>query len=217
MTLSNIFLICFLVGFALSLISFLFGTLHLQLPHHLGGHLSGRPGAGHGVFRASAGQGPGPAGGGTGAAAGKGLAGHGEAGISPVNFMTICAFLAWFGGVGYLATQYFALAAVGAVGVAVAGGFAGSSAVFLFMAKVLMPHESHLDPADFEMVGMLATVTLPIRSGGIGEIQFIQEGSRRSCSARSDEGEAVEKGVEVVVARYERGVAYVRRFEEMVK
>lgn len=217
MTLSNFFLVCFLVGFALSLLSFLFGTLHLHLPHHLGGHLSGHPGAAHGVFHATAGHGVGGGHGGAGAATAKGMAGRGEGGISPVNFMTICAFLAWFGGVGYLATRYFALAAVGAVGVAVAGGIAGSSVVFLFMAKVLLPHESHLDPADFEMVGMLATTTLPIREGGIGEIQFVQEGTRRSASARSDDGHAIEKGVEVVVARYERGIAYVRRFEEMVK
>ncbi len=217
MTLSNFFLLCFLVGFTLSLISFLFGTLHLHLPHHLGGHLSGHVGTGQGVFHASAGHGPGLGQGADGAVAAKGPAGGSSGSVSPVNFMTICAFLAWFGGVGYLATRYFALAAVGAITFAAAGGFVGSSMVFFFMAKVLLPHESRLDPADFEMVGTLATVTLPIRSGGIGEIQFVQEGARRSASARSDDGQALEKGVEVVVARYERGVAYVRRFEEMVK
>ena len=217
MTLSNFFLLCFLVGFTLSLISFLFGTLHLHLPHHLGGHLSGHVGAGHGVLHAPAAHGAAATPGATSAAAGKSIAERSTGNVSPVNFMTICAFLAWFGGVGYLATRYFALAAVGAVIVAAAGGFVGSSLVFLFLAKVLLPHESRLDPVDFEMVGMLATVTLPIRSGGIGEIQFIQEGARRSASARSDDGQALEKGVEVVVARYERGVAYVRRFEEMVK
>lgn len=216
MTLSNFFLLCFLVGFALSLISFLFGTLHLHLPHHLRGHLSGHVGAGRGVFHAPAAHGATATPGAAAPAGGKGLA-RSASNFSPVNFMTICAFLAWFGGVGYLATRYFALAAVGAVIVAAAGGIIGSSLVFLFMARVLLPHESRLDPADFEMVGTLATVTLPIRTGGIGEIQFVQEGARRSASARSDDGQALEKGAEVVVARYERGVAYVRRFEEMVK
>jgi len=216
MTLANFFLLCFLVGFALSLLSFLFGTLHLHLPHHLGGHLSGHVGTGRGVFHAPGAHGAATSAGAASAAAGKGLVSRASS-ISPVNFMTVCAFLAWFGGVGYLATRYFALAAVGAVSVAAAGGFAGSSLVFLFMARVLLPHESRLDPADFEMVGTLATVTLPIRSGGIGEIQFVQEGARRSASARSDDGLALDKGEEVVVARYERGVAYVRRFEEMVR
>ena len=213
MTLSNFFLICFLVGFTLSLISFLFGALHLHLPHQL---------AGHGVFHHGAPHAPSVAHGGAGAAhagaaAGKGLAARDEGGASPVNFMTICAFLAWFGGVGFLVTRYYALAAVGAVSAAVAGGIAGASIVFVFLSKVLLPHETRLDPADFEMIGTLATVTMPIRSDGVGEIQFSQEGTRRSASARSDDGVALEKGAEVVVARYERGVTYVKRFEEMVK
>jgi membrane protein implicated in regulation of membrane protease activity len=200
MTLSNFFLICFLVGFALSLVSFLFGTLHLHLPHHPSVHGAFHHGAAH-----------------AGAAAGKALAGRQQSSLSPVNFMTLCAFLAWFGGVGYLVTRYYALAAVAAVGAALVGGLAGSSIVFVFLAKFLLPHETQLDPADFEMVGTLATVTLPIRPEGIGEIQFSQEGTRRSASARSEDGQALEKGAEVVVARYERGMAYVKRFEEMVK
>ncbi len=209
MTLSNFFLLCFLVGFALSLLSFLFGALHLHLPHH--------PSV-HGVFHHGAAHAPSMARAGAGAAhAGKGLAGRQKGGASPVNFMTVCAFLAWFGGVGFLVTRYYALAAFAAVGAALAGGLTGSSIVFVFLAKFLLPHETQLDPADFEMVGTLATVTLPIRSEGIGEIQFSQEGTRRSASARSEDGQALERGAEVVVARYERGMAYDKRFEEMVK
>ena len=215
MTLSNFFLVCFLVGFTLSLVSFVLGALHLHLPHHLGGHISGH--AGHGGFHAHAGHGPLMAQGHAGRVAGKGGIARGKASASPIDFMTICAFFAWFGGVGFLATRYYALAAMAAVGTAVAGGLTGASIVFLFMAKVLLPHESQLDPADFEMVGVLGTVTVPIRAGGIGEIQFTQEGTRRSASARSEDGQALERGAEVVVERYERGMAYVKRFDEMVK
>ena len=213
MTLSSFFLVCFLVGFTLSLLSFLFGALHLHLPHHAGHgvfHHAGGHGAGHGPSLAR-----GAAMGSSGAAAGK-LAARDGGGGSAINFMTVCAFLAWFGGVGYLVTRYYALAAVVAVSVAIAGGVAGASIVFVFMTKVLLPHESHLDPADFEMVGTLATVTLPIRAEGVGEIQYSQGGTRRSAHARSDDGIALEKGSEVVVARYERGVAYVKRFADMV-
>jgi len=218
MTLSSFFLVCFLVGFALSLLSFLSGALHLHLPHHAG-HGVFHHGGGHGSMHGP-GHGPslarGSAGASAGTAAGK-MAAQEEGGASPVNFMTICAFLAWFGGVGFLVTRYYAPAAVAAVSLAVAGGLAGSSIVFVFLTKVLLPHETRLDPADFEMVGTLATVTLPIRAEGVGEIQFSQGGARRSASARSDDGEALEKGSEVVVARYERGVAYVKRFEDLVK
>jgi membrane protein implicated in regulation of membrane protease activity len=203
MTLPTFFLVCFLVGFTLSLLSFLFGALHLHVPHH----------AGHGVMH----HGPSPARGAAGGhAAGKGLS-RDEGGASPVNFMTVCAFLAWFGGVGFLVTRYYALAAAVAVGTALLGGLVGASIVFVFLSKVLLPHETQLDPADFEMAGTLAAVTQSIRADGTGEIQFSKGGTRRSASARSDDGVAMERGVEVIVSRYERGIAYVKRFDDMVK
>ena len=65
------------------------------------------------------------------------------------------------------------------------------------------------------MVGVLGRTSLPIRESGTGEIIYSQAGTRRTCGARSENGSAIEKGVEVVVTRYDRGIAYVRRWEEM--
>ena len=39
--------------------------------------------------------------------------------------------------------------------------------------------------------------------------------ARLSCGARSEEGAAVERGREVVVTRFERGIAYVRGWDEL--
>ena len=72
-----------------------------------------------------------------------------------------------------------------------------------------------MDPADYDMVGVLGRLSIPIREGGTGEIIYSQAGTRRTCGARSENGAALEKGVEVVVTRYEKGIAYVRRWEEM--
>jgi len=227
MTLANFFLFCFAVGFLLSLLTFAFGTLHVHLPHHLFGH-----GAGHGVTHptghgmAHAPTGPHAAAQGVvagsvataGNLAGKPLSSAPESmDVSPVNFMTLTAFLAWFGGIGYLATRYYAETAAMAVALALGGGLAGASIVFFFLAKVLLPHETQMDPADYEMAGTLATVTSPIRPDGTGEIQFTRGGGRRLAYARSEDGRAIEKGAEVIVARYERGIAYVNLFDEMVK
>jgi hypothetical protein len=44
---------------------------------------------------------------------------------------------------------------------------------------------------------------------------FSQNGARRAASIRSDTGEAIAKGVEVVVTRCEKGIAHVRRWEEL--
>jgi len=64
------------------------------------------------------------------------------------------------------------------------------------------------------MVGVVGRVSAPIREGGTGEIIFSQAGTRRGCPARSDRGAALTKDLEVVVARYEHGIAYVRPWDE---
>ena len=38
-----------------------------------------------------------------------------------------------------------------------------------------------------------------------------------SAGARSHDGQTVEKGAEVVIERYENGIAYVNRWEEFTK
>jgi hypothetical protein len=58
-------------------------------------------------------------------------------------------------------------------------------------------------------------VTVGIREGGTGEIVYSQAGTRRSAGARSEEGAAIARGSEVVVTKYERGIAYVRPWEEL--
>ena len=135
--------------------------------------------------------------------------------VSPFNFGTIAAFLAWFGGAGYLATNYYRAWFVPALGIALVSGLAGGSIVFWFLAKVLMGREEHLDPANYEMVGVLGTVSGLIRQGGTGEILFSQEGSRRAAAARSEDGKPIPRGVEVVVTRFENGISYVRRWDEL--
>jgi hypothetical protein len=80
-----------------------------------------------------------------------------------------------------------------------------------------MKHDRELDPADYERTGVLARIVSPIREGGTGEIIFSQEGTRNTCGARSESGEALAKGTEVIITRYEKGIAYVRKWEEMAE
>ena len=187
MTWSDFYLICFLVGFGLSFLTLLAGNLHLHLPHlHLdhGIHL----GHGHG---------------------------HGGGGGAPwFNFSTMAAFLAWFGGTGYLLIRYYSVWFVAALVVAILSGMGGASIVFLFLAKVLMKHEESLDPADYEMAGVLGHLSIPIRPGGTGELIYSQEGTRRVTGARSEDGDAIPKGAEVMVTRYDKGIAYVRPWQD---
>ena len=137
--------------------------------------------------------------------------------MSFFNFATLTAFLAWFGGSGYLLTRYSALAVTLILLVAIVIGLIAAGMIFLFVVKFLMKRDRELDPADFDRVGVLGHIISPIREGGTGEIIFSQAGTRRTCGARAENGEALPKGTEVIVTRYEHGIAYVRKWEELAE
>lgn len=209
MTWELFYLICFIAGFLFSVFSFLGGMtrLHLHVPKHV--HVGGLGHApAHGHFG--------------GHAPGHGTTTHGHAKssvkgghFSVFNPMTFAAFLTWFGGTGYLLEHWRHIWVFAGLILSSATGVLGSAIVFWFVAKVLMKNEHDLDPLDYEMVGVLGRVSSSIRSGGTGEIVFTQEGVRRPCAARSENGESLGKGMEVVVTRYEHGVAYVRPWDEL--
>ncbi len=189
MTWADFYLICFLVGLALSVLSAITGSSHihvhvphLHVPHVHVPHVHG-----------------------------PGLA---DEGVHWLNFGTLTAFLAWFGGTGYLLERFYGVWFLVALGIASLSGLGGAAIVFWFLAK-LAGDEKPLDPADYDMVGVLGKLSIPIREGGTGEIIFSQEGVRRVCGARSEDGKAIAKGSEVVVQRYEKGIAYVRRWEDL--
>ncbi|MFZ0770839.1 MAG: hypothetical protein ACLP56_24535 [Candidatus Sulfotelmatobacter sp.] len=213
MTWADFYLICFAAGFCFSFFSFVFGgarTGRLHLPH-LHGHVGGAhlPPAGGPAGHAPAA--PGHAHAGTGAAADRAAQG----GVSPFNFVTLTAFLAWFGGTGYLLTRYSGLWVGFGLLASITSGLVGGGIVFLFLSKVLISEDENMDAADYEMVGVLGRISSVIRAGGTGEMIYTQMGTRRVCGARSEDGSAIGKGTEVVVTRYEKGIAYVRLWSEM--
>jgi membrane protein implicated in regulation of membrane protease activity len=205
----DLFLVCFIVGFALALLSVLSGLLELHLPGNLGhvfhihmhtqvphvhvphGHVHVNGSHAHAGSAQSAGD------------------------ISPINFPTIMAFLAWFGGAGYLLTSVYGFWYVTALGLATIAGLIGGSIVFWFFVKVMMANDKPMDPTEFRVVGAVGTLTLGIREGGTGELVYVQGGSRKTVAARTEDGSAIPKGTEVAVTSFERGVAYVRRWDEL--
>ena len=211
MTWSDIYLLCFFVGFIFSLVSVLSGHVHLHF-HHLGGDVHT---GSHGPLHGGHAHGGHAHGGHSHGGDSHGSHSDGKSTVSPFNFGTGAAFLAWFGGAGYLTTNYYRTWVGLTLAIAFVSGLAGASIVFWFLAKVLMGREEHLDPANYEMVGVLGTISGSIREGGTGEILFSQEGSRRAAAARSEDGNPIPRGVEVVVTRYENGISFVRRWEEL--
>jgi membrane protein implicated in regulation of membrane protease activity len=135
--------------------------------------------------------------------------------MSPFNFVTLTAFLAWFGGTGFLIARFSSIWFALGLLIALGAGLFGAAIVYLFLTRVLISHEENLDAADYEMVGVLGRISMPIRENGTGEIIYSQAGTRRTCGARSENGSAIGKGAEIVVTRYDKGIAYVRLWEEM--
>jgi hypothetical protein len=190
MTWSDFYLFCFLVGVTLSVLSFLAGAVHLHLPFKL--HLPLQAPHHHGGLK-------------------------GAAHISWFNASTVLAFLAWFGGVGYLMTRYSNVETIFIVCFATAAGLSAGWVVLRFLLKLVGPSDEPLREEDRRIIGAIGTVSMTIREKGTGEIIFPLGGGRRCSGARSEDGKPIEKGAEVVIERYEKGIAYVKRWEEFVK
>jgi hypothetical protein len=183
----QIFLGCFVIGFVLSVLSFAFGVIDAHVHFPWESHVP----VGH--------------------------VGHLHAPAGPINFATVTAFLAWFGGTSYLLTSEFRWLMLPSVFVGTILGLIGAAIVFWFMAKLLWSPRENMRSADYHMVGVLGRLTQPIRPGGIGELVYSHGGARMSCGARSDDGAAIEKGAEVVVTAYDRGIASVKRWSDLAE
>src|SRR5215831_874232 len=147
------FLVCFVVGFSFSVLSFLGGLhrfhLHVHLPKHL--HLGG---LGHGGM-----HGVGGAAGAAHGAAHVSHAGHARTGSGAhfpfINPMTMAAFLTWFGGTGYLLVHLRHIWIFAGLVLASLAGSIAASIVFGFVAKFLMANDQDNDPLDYDMIGVL--------------------------------------------------------------
>jgi membrane protein implicated in regulation of membrane protease activity len=205
----SFYLVCFFFGLALSVVSLLSGVMHLHLPARW--HLP------HGFHGMHGTQGAGMHGGGLHAQHAPHMPKGGGAEIPFFNFSGLTVFVCWFGGMGYLLTHYYKVWFVMGFAVSVVTGVLGMALVFWFIAKVLLRHDVPLDERDFEMVGVVGRLVTSIRENGTGELVYLQAGTRRVTGARSENGCAIERGSEVVVTRFEKGLAYVRAWQEFAE
>ena len=185
------YLVCFLVGLIFSAVSLLGGM------GHFGGHvhIPHVPHAGHiphgGLRTVQAG-----------------------ATVPWWNAFSVTVFLCWFGAAGYLLTRHGSFVAAVVLVLAVICGLIGGWIVFLFLTRVLLKHERELTADETAVVGAVGHVSSAIRAGGTGEMVYEQMGALRSTPARAEDGTAIGRQEEVFVVRYEKGISYVRRWED---
>ena len=183
----TLYLICFVLGFVLSVLAAFSGLGRVHIGHFHFGHA-------HLHTHAKI---PGQ--------------------LSALNGFTLPAFLCWFGAAGYLLHRYSSLYAPLVLLLAVMSGLGAAGVLYAVLFKFLLPRERVLSEEDTRMDGVVARVSDEIRAGGgTGEILFSQADARRSAAARSETGAAIARGTEVVVLRYVRGIAYVSPLEELI-
>jgi membrane protein implicated in regulation of membrane protease activity len=179
----KVYLICFGVGLIFTLLSAVTG-------HIFGGHGDGAAdGHADGSFH---GQGHAEAGGNA----------HDMPGFSPLSPTTIATFITAFGGFGmimeqipYLQSPWMSvpIASLGALGIA--------AMVFMFFRILFQSTQASSEGHVAQLIGLDATVITPIQPGAVGEIAYVQGGTRYSAPARSDASEWLLAGTTVKITR----------------
>ncbi len=178
----SIYLICFGVGLLFTLVSAL-------TSHVFGGH-----DAGHAAGDAHGGHAQGHAEGGGGASD--------MPGFAPLSPTTIATFITAFGGFGMALTKFSPTSSPWISGpIAALGALATAFLVFLLFRAVFTKTQGTSEGRVSELAGSLATVISPIPADGVGEIAYVQGGTRYSAPARSDNGSTVASGATVKIVR----------------
>jgi membrane protein implicated in regulation of membrane protease activity len=147
-----------------------------------------------------------------------GSGGHAEAGgdtsdspgVSLFSPIIMAAFVTAFGGFGIMLSEIDAtkrplistpLSIVGALIVALA--------LVGVLRKVVRASDSSSESRVSSLPGCAATVISPIPAGGVGEIAYVQAGTRYTAPAREETGQSVGTGQSVTISRIVGQQCYV--------
>lgn len=180
-----LYLVCCIAGFFFTIVSAFLG-------HAFGGH--------DGHFEAGSGGHDGDVG--TGGHAEAGFENTGMPGVSPFSPLLIACFVTAFGGFGLVLRQIpltrnpllsAPLATLGAFGIA--------AGLYWLLATIFSKTQSSSESRVGSLVGMTATIITPIPANGVGEIAYVQAGSRYTAPAREEKGVPVANGQAVKITR----------------
>jgi membrane protein implicated in regulation of membrane protease activity len=127
-------------------------------------------------------------------------------GPSVVSTRVTAAFFAAFG-VGGVVARYYGLSHPASSGVGVVCGLVMATIVYQF-AKLLYSQQVSSELQMTGIVGQPAHVTVAIPAGGVGQVAVTSAGQQTEHIARSDGGEGIARGTQVVIAGF-RGDAVI--------
>jgi membrane protein implicated in regulation of membrane protease activity len=134
----------------------------------------------------------------------------GMPGFSPLSPTSIATFVTAFGGFGLILTKIemtrspwlsAPIAALGALVVA--------AIVVVVFNKIFHSTQGSSEGRVAELFGVSATVITPIAAGGVGEIAYVQGGTRYTASARALDERLIPSGAKVRIVRTSGSQFYV--------
>ena len=171
MDLTTIYLICFGVGLVFAIVS-------TFLAEVFGGHDAH---AGH---------------------AGAGFDVHHMPGFSVFSPTTIASFVTAFGGFGLIFSKIKATQSVWlSAPLALIAGLAVATFVVVTFNKIFRATQGSSEGRVAELFGQSATVITPIAAGGVGEIAYVQGGTRYTAAARTLDDTPIASGTPVRIVR----------------
>jgi len=105
-------------------------------------------------------------------------------GFSPLSPTTIASFITAFGGVGMILSAWRDPFGVDQCALGYPGGLLVACLVFWLFRTVFRRTQGSSESKVAQLVGAPATVITPISSDGVGEIAYVQSGSRYTAPAR---------------------------------
>jgi membrane protein implicated in regulation of membrane protease activity len=139
-----------------------------------------------------------------------GTGGHAEAGyehtgmpgVAPFSPTTIASFLTALGGLGMVFSSVEATRRVWiSLPLAVMGGLLIAAGVFWLFNAIFRGTQSSSESRVGTLIGQTATIITPIPANGVGEIAYVQSGTRYTAPARDETGSAVSSGRTVKIVR----------------
>lgn len=147
-----------------------------------------------------------------------GSGGHAEAGVdssaapgvSAMSPTILCSFVTAFGGFGVVFNQIPATKnPLISAPLALVGGVLIASAVLGVLRQLFQRTQSSSESHVGTLAGTVATIITPIPENGVGEIAYVQGGTRYTAPAREETGRLVAGGKSVKITRIVGSQFYV--------
>ena len=139
-----------------------------------------------------------------------GTGGHAEAGfdhsgVPGISFFSptvMCSFVTAFGAFGMIFSKISATESPWlSAPLSLVGGGLVSGGVFWIFNTMFKKTQSSSESTVASLVGLTASIITPIPENGVGEIAYVQGGSRYTAPARTENGKSIASGRSVKISR----------------